>query len=105
MAAHSHTGWVALFVLGALMVSGCGSSPASTGALDTSSDSKNPTCRSHQTVLPSEDYSGGSNAKTLAVLGMMKYYTAKGTLPFCDAKPATAQDTAWALLYASLIKS
>ncbi|MCZ4123801.1 hypothetical protein [Streptomyces sp. H39-S7] len=104
MSTPARTRWATLVVLGALVLTGCGSSAARTGAPDIISDSKKPTCRSHQSVLPSKDYTGGSDAKTLAVLAMMKYYTAKGSLPFCDAKPATAQDTAWAQLYASLIK-
>lgn len=104
MASRARTRWATLFVLGALALTGCGSSAARTGALDTTSDSKKPTCRTHQSVLPSQDYTGGSDAKTLAVLAMMKYYTAKGTLPFCDTKPATAQDTAWAKLYTNLTK-
>lgn len=104
MASRARTRWATVFVLGALALTGCGSSAARTGALDTTSDSKNPTCRAHQTVLPGEDYTGGADARTLAVLDMMKYYTAKGSRPFCDARPATAQDTAWAQLYATLVK-
>lgn len=104
MSSTARTRWATLGVLGVLALTGCGSSAARTGALDTVSDSKKPTCRTHQSVLPGSDYTGGSDAKTLAVLGMMKYYTAKGTLPFCDAKPPTAQDTAWARLYATLTK-
>ncbi|MCM2422879.1 hypothetical protein [Streptomyces sp. RKAG293] len=104
MASRVRTRWATLFVLGALALTACGSSAARTGALDTTSDSKKPACRAHQSVLPSQDYTGGSDAKTLAVLAMMKYYTAKGPLPFCDAKPATEQDTAWARLYTDLTK-
>ncbi|MCZ4123097.1 hypothetical protein [Streptomyces sp. H39-S7] len=91
-----------LFLLGALALTGCGSTAAQTGALDTISDNK--TCRAHQSVLPSADYSGGSEARTPAVLSMLRYYTAKGALPFCDAKPATEQDTAWVQLYTYLTK-
>ncbi|MDF9816215.1 hypothetical protein [Streptomyces sp. SPB162] len=104
MASRARTRCAALFVLGALALAACGSSAARTGALDTTSDSKNPTCRTHQIVMPSQDYTGGNDANTLAVLAMMKYYTAKGTVPFCDAKPATAQDTAWSRLYTNLTK-
>ncbi|MDJ0347270.1 hypothetical protein QMK19_39445 [Streptomyces sp. H10-C2] len=100
----ARTHWTALLVLCALALTGCGSSAGRTGALDTASDSKKPTCRAHQSLLPSRDYTAGSNAKTLAVLGMMKYYTAKRTLRFCDGKPATTQDTAWTQLYTDLTK-
>ncbi|MEU3461291.1 hypothetical protein ABZ721_15260 [Streptomyces sp. NPDC006733] len=104
MAFRARTLWTTLFLVGSLVTTGCGSSAPRTGALDATSDSKKPTCRSHQSVLPGKDYTGGSDANTLAVLRMMKYYTAKGALPFCDAQPATAQDTAWTQLYTRLIK-
>ncbi|MCZ4103475.1 hypothetical protein C8250_000510 [Streptomyces sp. So13.3] len=100
----TRTHWAALLVLGALALTGCGSSEERTGALDTASDGKKPACRAHQSLLPSPDYTAGRNAKPLAVLGMMKYYTAMGAVRFCDGKPATTQDTAWTQLYISLTK-
>lgn len=71
---------------GVLAVSACGSGGPRTGALDTVSDKARPHCRSHQAVLPDGDYTAGKDGRTFAVLDMLKYYTAKGALPFCDAK-------------------
>ncbi|MEU3461061.1 hypothetical protein ABZ721_14015 [Streptomyces sp. NPDC006733] len=104
MPSHVGTRLATLFLLGALALVGCGPTEAGTGAIDTASDAKTPACRAHQTVLPSEDYSGGKEADMKSVLTMLRYYTAKGALPFCDGKPANEQDTAWVKLYTYLTK-
>ncbi|MFC4031715.1 hypothetical protein ACFO3J_09515 [Streptomyces polygonati] len=88
----------------ALALAACAASGPRTGALDTTADRGMSHCRGHQSVLPDHDYTAGKGGQTLAVLKMLKYYTAKGALPFCDGRPPTRQDTAWARLYADLTR-
>lgn len=94
----------AALLLTALAVAACGASGPRTGALDRGSPGAHPTCRVHQRVLPGTDYTGGKDSAPLAVLDMLRYYTAQHALPFCDHQPPTAQDTAWAGLYDRLTR-
>ncbi|WP_405581749.1 hypothetical protein [Streptomyces sp. NBC_01190] len=98
----TRTRWALTLAAAALALTGCAASGPRTGAFDSTTDSRRAHCRAHQRVLPDGDYTGGAGGRTLAVLGMLKYYTAKGALPFCDGRPATAQDTAWTRLYGRL---
>lgn len=59
-------------------------------------------CQIHQSAMPSTAYTGGANGDTEAILAMMGSYTAHGTQPYCDGRPATAVDRAWSRLYARL---
>ncbi|SCE47090.1 hypothetical protein GA0115240_165316 [Streptomyces sp. DvalAA-14] len=93
-----------LLLSAALALTSCGGSGSSTGALATGAPSPRLTCRVHQQVLPDHDYTGGKDGKPLAVLTMLRYFTAQKSLPFCDGKPPTAQDAAWARLYTGLTR-
>jgi hypothetical protein len=89
----------AALLLTAITVTACGASGPRTGALDRGTSNAHPTCRVHQHVLPSSDYTAGKDSVPLAVLTMLRYYTSQHALPFCDHKPPTAQDAAWTSLY------
>ncbi|GAA1371471.1 hypothetical protein [Streptomyces beijiangensis] len=93
-----------LYVLSALALTACGSAQNG-GAFDSRIDSEQPHCRAHQSHSPGVAYTDPKQRNTLAVLTMLKYYTAKGTQPFCDGKPATRHDTAWNHLHADLTTS
>lgn len=80
-----------------LTVGGCASGD-SKGAFRTADGS----CQIHQSALPSTAYTGGVNGDTEAILIMMGSYTAHGTQPYCDGRPATAVDRAWSRLYVRL---
>lgn len=95
----SRTTRTAALLLTTITLTACGVSGPRTGALDQGSPNAHPTCRVHQHVLPGADYTGGKNSTPLSVLDMLRYYTSHRALPFCDHKPATAQDTAWTRLY------
>ena len=98
--------------LGALVVlvaaAGCGApaDPATAPAvLVTQPDFRpgvTPPCLMHQTEQPDTAYEGGSDAQATPQLMFLAYYTAAGHTPFCDGRPATAVDTAWAQLYVRL---
>ncbi|MET9219783.1 hypothetical protein ABZX65_13610 [Streptomyces sp. NPDC003300] len=75
-----------------------------TGALVTGPASPRPTCRVHQATLPDRDYTAGKNSDPMAVLSMLRYYTAQHALPYCDGKPASRQDDAWDTLYGDLTR-
>ena len=93
----------AALLLAAAALTACGA--PRTGALDRGSPDPRTTCRVHQHVLPGPDYTGGKDSAPLAVLDMLRYYTAQHALPFCDHQPPTPQDTAWTDLYHRLIRS
>ncbi|MEE4545977.1 hypothetical protein V2S66_28915 [Streptomyces sp. V4-01] len=91
-------------VVTAQTLTACSASGPATGALNTTHDRGQTHCRTHQHLMPGHDYTAGKNGKTLAVLEMMKYYTAEADFPFCDGKPATTQDAAWSHLYNDLAR-
>ncbi|WP_329172389.1 hypothetical protein [Streptomyces sp. NBC_01477] len=99
MASPSRPALTAALLFAAVALTACGASGPRTGALDRGSPDAHPTCRVHQHVLPGSDYTGGKDSAPLAVLDMLRYYTSQRALPFCDHRPATAQDTAWTGLY------
>ncbi|WP_052443243.1 hypothetical protein [Streptacidiphilus neutrinimicus] len=89
----------AALLAAAALLSGC---TATEGALNAQPDTPSPTCLVHQSKNPATRYTAGTSADTLSVLEMMRYYTANGTKPFCDGKPATATDRRWMELYMRL---
>jgi hypothetical protein len=92
----------------ATLVAGCGSSssgPAFTTQSGVQADAAAQSCLVHQKSDPTADYNGGPNGKTTDVLTFLAYYTANGNKQFCDGKPATAKDKAWAALYASFAEA
>lgn len=88
----------------ALLLSGCGSSSEDGGTFATGDESAYPlACMEHQTEKPGTAYTGGESATTALVLKMLRYYTANRAVPgFCDGKPPTGTDKAWAQLYVDL---
>jgi hypothetical protein len=91
----------------AMLVAGCGSSssPAFTTQSGVRADAATQSCLVHQKSHPTADYQGGPNGRTTDVLTFLAYYTANGNKQFCDGKPATAKDKAWAALYASFAEA
>ncbi|PYC70179.1 hypothetical protein C7C46_27635 [Streptomyces tateyamensis] len=87
-------------LLATAALTACGAS--SEGALDTQANTPAPTCLVHQTKNPAQRYTPGTGADTLAVLDLMRYYTANGTKPYCDGRPPTTTDKRWTQLYTSL---
>ncbi|WP_052443329.1 hypothetical protein [Streptacidiphilus neutrinimicus] len=89
----------AALLAAAALLSGC---TATEGALNAQPDTPSPTCLVHQSKDPATRYTAGTSADTLSILELMRYYTANGTKPFCDGKPATATDHRWMDLYTRL---
>lgn len=59
-------------------------------------------CMRHQAAPPGTEYTGGAGTDTGRILLMLRYYVAHGRRPYCDRRPATAVDRAWATLYVRL---
>jgi hypothetical protein len=87
-----------------LLLSGCGSGSDDSGTFATGDESAYPlACMEHQSENPGSQYTGGENATTVLVLKMLRYYTANRTVAgFCDGKPPSGTDKAWAQLYVDL---
>ncbi len=60
------------------------------------------TCLEHQSGEPGPTYTDPEQRSTGDVLALMRYYTAHGTMPFCDGAPAGDGDRAWAQVYVDL---
>lgn len=88
----------------ALLLSGCGSNSDDDGTFATGDETAYPlACMEHQPAKPGAQYTGGEDATTALVLKMLRYYTANRTvIGFCDGKPPTETDRAWAQLYVDL---
>jgi hypothetical protein len=56
-------------------------------------------CLQHQPEPPGSRYTDAEHRNTAELLTVLRYYTAHGTKPFCDAAPPTGADQAWAELY------
>jgi hypothetical protein len=59
-------------------------------------------CQLHQTDAPTSAYRGGPKSDPALELPFLAYFTANGDKPYCDGKPPTATDRAWAHLYVQL---
>ena len=59
-------------------------------------------CQLHQTDAPTSAYRGGPNSDPSLELPFLAYFTANGDKPYCDGRPPTATDRAWAHLYVDL---
>ncbi|GAC1330012.1 MAG: hypothetical protein NVSMB13_17890 [Mycobacteriales bacterium] len=88
-------------VLALTALAGCQSSAPAGPAFD-DANAAPVTCMGHQRHAPTTDYTGGEKARTELVLRMLKYYSSNGTKGYCDHKPASATDKAWANLYVKL---
>lgn len=60
------------------------------------------TCQEHQRSRPGSEYTSPEEGDTAKVLNVLEHYTANGRKPYCDGKPATATDLAWARLYVDM---
>lgn len=80
-------------------VAACGSSVPAASAFTVGTTK---TCLVHQKHLPQGAYRGGMSANTGLELHFLAYFTAQGSEPYCDGKPATKDDRAWSALYAQL---
>ncbi|WNI14775.1 hypothetical protein [Actinacidiphila sp. ITFR-21] len=56
-------------------------------------------------MLPDRDYAGGKDGRPLAVLTMLRHFTAQRSLPSCGGRPPASRDAAWTRLYADLTRS
>lgn len=59
-------------------------------------------CQEHQTVGPSDAYAGDTGSDTVAMLELLRYWTANGDKPYCDGEPPTEVDEEWAETVARL---
>jgi hypothetical protein len=59
-------------------------------------------CQLHQTDTPTSAYRGGPDSDPSLELPFLAYFTANGDRPYCDGRPSTATDRAWAQLYVEL---
>jgi hypothetical protein len=59
-------------------------------------------CQLHQTDAPTSAYRGGPDSDPSLELPFLAYFTANGDKRYCDGKPPTATDKAWAQLYVRL---
>jgi hypothetical protein len=82
-------------------VGGCSSAPEPGPVFD-NQEAQALTCMAHQTASPGARYTAAELRNTGEVLALMRYFTANGAKPYCDAAPATAADKAWAQVYVDL---
>lgn len=85
-----------------LTLSACSSSPPDPGPKFDDEGQAQLTCMKHQPAAPGPRYTDDTLRRTEDSLALLKYYTANGRKPFCDAGPATETDRAWAQLYVRL---
>lgn len=85
-------------LIAAASLSACGGSsapPPTAAAFNTSAP--DPACMQHQgSPAPTMGQPAGDTAQ---ILGVLKYYTARGTQAFCDGRPASPTDLDWMRLY------
>ncbi len=84
-----------------VVVGGCSSAP-DPGPVFDNEGAQDVACMVHQTTTPGARYTAAELRNTGEVLALMRYYTANGAKPYCDASPATAADQAWAQEYVDL---
>lgn len=80
------------------ILAGCSSEPA----VFNNEGGQAVTCLTHQVDEPGVTYTDPEQRDTGQVLALMRYYTAHGTMPFCDGAPAGDSDRAWAQVYVDL---
>ena len=59
-------------------------------------DTETVECQEHQEREPSSAYAGDENSDTVAMLDLLRYWTAHGDKPYCDGEPPTEIDLMWA---------
>lgn len=84
-----------------LALAACSSEP-DLGPVFDSEGGQPVSCLTHQSGEPGAAYTDRELRDTNRVLPLMRYYTAHGTLPFCDSAPAGDSDRAWARTYLDL---
>lgn len=82
----------------AMLLAGCSGEDGRFDAGDTAEI----TCMEHQTSEPGPAYTGGEDGDTAAIFGMLRYYVANGSKPYCDGEPPTETDRMWAQLVVDL---
>lgn len=87
--------------LALLALAGCSSEP-DLGPVFDSEGGQPVNCLVHQTGEPGAAYTDRDQRDTGRVLALMRYYTAHGTLPFCDGAAASDSDRGWAQTYIDL---
>jgi hypothetical protein len=97
----------ALVLLAIALVAGCsGGGPPAQAVFHVQSGVRPQTaarpCQLHQTDAPTSAYRGGPNSDPTLELPFLAYFTANGNKPYCDGRPPTATDRAWARLYVEL---
>ncbi|MFD1146036.1 hypothetical protein [Saccharothrix hoggarensis] len=88
-------------VLCAAVLVACSAEP-DPGPLFDNEGARDITCLTHQANPPGVRYDDEKLRRTDEVMPLLRYYTAHGRKPFCDAEPATEIDRAWVQLYVSL---
>ena len=78
------------------------SGSAASGQFDDQAGSRTLSCLEHQASAPGKDYSAGEHADTTRVLRLLRYYSGNGNRPYCDGKPPSKTDRAWARRYVDL---
>ena len=53
-------------------------------------------CQEHQELEPTSAYAGDEDSDTVAMLDLLRYWTANGDKPYCDGEPPTETDLMWA---------
>ncbi len=82
-------------------VGGCSSTP-DPGPVFNNEGAQEVACMAHQSDRPGARYTDLDQRNTGEVLALMRYFTANGAKPYCDATPATDADKAWAQVYVDL---
>jgi hypothetical protein len=80
---------------------GCSSTP-DPGPVFNNEGAGEVACMAHQADGPGARYTVQEMRNTAEVLAVMRYFTANGAKPYCDATPATEADRAWAQVYVDL---
>ncbi len=76
-------------------VAGCGGTG---GPFEAGSGTAPLACMRHQPHTPDAHYTDD----TARSLTLLRYYTSNGARPYCDHRPSTSADRAWARLYVRL---
>jgi hypothetical protein len=87
----------------AVACSGSGNSAAQgPGPVFDSEGGRTVACMAHQSAFPGSRYTDPQRRDSAQVLTLLHYYTVNGSKPYCDGRPASADDRRWAELYVNL---
>ena len=91
-----HRGLLPSLAVALLVTAGCADDG---GPVFNNEGGRQISCMQHQSEAPGSRYTDTERRNTSEVLAVLRYYTAHGTKPYCDAAPPTKSDRAWAELY------